>query len=62
METTITKSKKKDKKFDANIKTKDSEKNISFGASGYAIICRKVRLFDNDVSQSIACLLWSYSV
>ena len=36
MEVTITKSKKKDKKFDANIKTKDSEKNISFGASGYS--------------------------
>ena len=36
MEVTIIKSKKKDKKFDANIKTKDSEKNISFGASGYS--------------------------
>ena len=36
MEVTITKSKKKDKKFDANIKSKDSEKNISFGASGYS--------------------------
>ena len=36
MEVTITKSKKKDKKLDANIKNKDSEKNISFGASGYS--------------------------
>ena len=36
MEVTITKSKKKHKKFDANIKTKDSENNISFGASGYS--------------------------
>ena len=36
MEVTITKSKKKDKKFDANIKSKGSDKNISFGASGYS--------------------------
>ena len=36
MEITITKSTKKDKKFDANIKSKGSEKNISFGASGYS--------------------------
>ena len=35
MEVVITPSKKKDKKYDANIKTKDSNKHISFGAKGY---------------------------
>ena len=35
MEVAITPSKKKDKKYDANIKTKDSNKHISFGAKGY---------------------------
>jgi len=40
MEVTITKSKKKDKKFDANIKGKGSEKNISFGAAGYSDFTR----------------------
>ena len=34
MEVVITPSKKKDKKYDANIKTKDSNKTISFGAKG----------------------------
>ena len=35
MEVIITPSKKKDKKYDANIKTRDSNKTISFGANGY---------------------------
>ena len=35
MEVVITPSKKKDKKYDANIKTKDTNKNISFGDKGY---------------------------
>ena len=40
MEVTITKSKKKDKKYDAKIKTKGTERNISFGAAGYSDFTR----------------------